>query len=245
MLTGPGERLDDLQRKGYRIIQDPSLFRFGTDAVLLAWFSRAREGERILDLGTGTGIVPLLMEARTGCGSYTGLEISGRCAGMAQRSVHLNGLDDRISIIEGDIQEADRIFPAASFDTVTCNPPYMAAGQGPLPKDPEVAAARYEIRCTLDDVCRAAAHCLRPGGCFFMVHRPWRLAQIMESLRDAGLEPKRMRFVHPRADRPPVLVLIESARGGKPRLEVEAPLILYGEDGQYTRETAEIYRQEE
>lgn len=239
-----GERVDDLQRRGLKIIQNRSLFCFGTDAVLLAWYAGVKEGGRVLDLGTGTGIVPLLMYGRYGRGSYTGLEISARCADMARRSVRMNSLEETITIIHGDIREADRIFPAASFDTVTGNPPYMAADSGIVPKDREIAAARHEILGRLEDFTRAAARALKPGGSFYMVHRPGRLAQIFACLQQDGMEPKRMRFVHPRADKEPSLVLIEAVRGAGAGLTVQAPLILYEADGTPSAAMNEIYGQE-
>ena len=196
-LLRPGERVDDLQRKGYRIIQNGRLFCFGMDAVLLAAFSGVKRGERMLDLGTGTGVIPILLEARTEGAFFAGLEICEASADMAGRSVKLNGLEDKISIIRGDIREADRIFPPASFDVVTSNPPYMTASHGLVNPNPEVAAARHEILCTLEDVVSQAARLLKPRGRFYMVHRPFRMAEIIRTLSRYRLEPKRLRLVYP------------------------------------------------
>lgn len=235
------ERLDELQRNGYRIIQNPEKFCFGMDAVLLSGFARAKEGDRVLDLGTGTGIIPILMEAKTEAFHLTGLEIQEESADMARRSVILNGLEERISIVQGDIKEAGTLFGAASFDVVTCNPPYMIGQHGLTNPNAPKAIARHEILCTLEDVIRQTARLLCPGGNFFMVHRPFRLAEIMVLLCRYKLEPKRMRLVYPYADKEPNMVLVEAKRGGKPRMTVEKPLIVYKEPGVYMPEIYEIY----
>ena len=237
----PGERLDDLQRNGYKIIQNEKLFCFGMDAVLLSAFARVREGEDALDLGTGTGVIPILLEARTKGRSFTGLEICKTSADMARRSVQYNHLEHKISIIEGDIKEADRIFPAASFDVVTSNPPYMTGGHGLVNADLDKAAARHEILCTLDDVVRQAARALKPQGRFYMVHRPFRMAEIIRVLSRYKLEPKRIRLVYPFVDKEPNMILIEALKGGRPRVTVEPPLIVYKEKGMYTPEVRDLY----
>ena len=241
-LLREGERIDDLQRKGRRIIQNPALFCFGMDAVLLSAFARPRPTERVLDLGTGTGIIPILMQARFEESCYTGLEISGECCDMARRSVQLNALEGKISIIEGDIREAAGIFPAASFDVVTSNPPYMIPGHGLNNTDPVIAAARHEILCTLEDVVKAARHVLGDGGRFFMVHRPFRLAEIIRVLCANHLEPKRMRLVYPYAGKEPNMVLIEARKGGRSGIQVESALTVYERPGVYTEEILHIYR---
>ena len=235
------ERVDDLQRNHYKIIQDPDRFCFGMDAVLLSGFARAKEGDRVLDLGTGTGIIPILMEAKTKASHLTGLEIQAESADMAARSVRLNGLEDKITIIAGDIKEAVSLFGAASFDVVTCNPPYMTEHHGLTNPGEPKAIARHEILCTLEDVICQAAKLLKPGGNFFLVHRPFRLADIMVLLREYKLEPKRMKLVYPFVDKEPNMVLLEANRGGRPRMTVEKPLIVYQKPGVYTDEIYEIY----
>ena len=239
----PGERLDELQRNGYRIIQDPGRFCFGMDAVLLSGFAAEgiRDGAKVLDLGTGTGIIPLLLRGKTGAARLTGLEIQPESADMAARSVALNDLEDSISIIQGDLKEAGSLFPAASFDAVTCNPPYMIGRHGLVNPEAPKAIARHEILCTFEDVAAQTAKVLAPGGSFFLVHRPFRLAQIMGVLMNYRLEPKRMRLVYPFLDRDPNMVLLQAVRGGNPRLKVEKPLIIYREPGVYTEEVREIY----
>ncbi len=235
------ERIDDLQRNHYKIIQNPGRFCFGMDGVLLSGFARAGKGDRVLDLGTGTGIIPILMEAKTNAAHFTGLEIQPESADMAARSVKLNGLEDKIEIITGDIREADSLFGAASFDVVTCNPPYMTEHHGLTnPQEPK-AIARHELLCTLEDVISRSSRLLKPGGNFYMVHRPFRLTDILVLLRSYRLEPKRMKLVYPYVDKEPNMVLIEANRGGRARLRVEKPLIVYRERGVYTDEIYEIY----
>ncbi len=236
-----GERIDELQRNGYRIIQSGKLFRFGMDAVLLSGFARVKEGERALDLGCGTGIIPILLAAKTRGEHFTGLEISAVSADMARRSVALNGLSARMDIVHGDIREAGELFAPASFDVITSNPPYMIGSHGLVNPDLEKAAARHEILCTFEDVARAAAKLLRPGGRFYLVHRPFRLAEIIRTLSEYKLEPKRMKLVYPFADKEPNMVLLEAVRDGKPRMTVEKPLIVYKAPGVYTEEITEIY----
>ncbi len=235
------ERIDDLQRNNYRIIQDSKRFCFGMDAVLLSGFVKVKDGERVLDLGTGTGIIPILLEAKTNAAHLTGLEIQEDSADMARRSVALNHLEEKIEIVTGDIKEAVSLFGAASFDVVTCNPPYMTENHGLTNPEAPKAIARHELLCTLEDVISQAAALLRPGGNFFMVHRPFRLVDIMVLMRRYKLEPKRMRMVYPFVDKEPNMVLIEASRGGRPRMTVEKPLVVYQEPDRYTDEIYDVY----
>ncbi len=235
------ERIDDLQRNGYKIIQNRDGFCFGMDAVLLSGFALVNPGEKAVDLGTGTGIIPLLLEAKNQGIHYTGLEIQEAMAEMARRSVALNHLEEKITIVTGDIKEASRLFGAASFDVVTSNPPYMNDSHGLKNPDLPKAIARHEVLCSLSDVTREAARLLRPGGRFYMVHRPHRLVEIITALKDCRLEPKRMKMVHPFADKEANMVLIEAVRGGRSMIKVEAPVIVYKEPGVYTDEIYTIY----
>lgn len=235
------ERIDELQRNGYRIIQNPGRFCFGMDAVLLSGFAKAKPGDKVLDLGTGTGIIPILMEAKTEASAFQALEIQEESADMARRSVVLNHLEEKIEIITGDIKEADQIFPAASFDVVTCNPPYMIGQHGLVNPESPKAIARHEILCTLEDVIRQGARVLRPGGSFYLVHRPFRLVEIMTLFTKYKLEPKRMQLVYPYVDKEPNMVLLQAVRDGKSRLTVEKPLIVYKEPGVYMPEIYDIY----
>ena len=235
------ERIDDLQRNGYQIIQNPQKFCFGMDAVLLSGFVRVMPGAAVLDLGTGTGIIPLLIEAKTQAAKICAIEIQEESADMARRSVMLNHLEKKIDIVTGDLKEADRFFDAASFDVITCNPPYMIGQHGLTNPDAPKAIARHEILCTLEDVVRTAAKLLKTGGNFCMVHRPFRLPEIMTVMVKYRLEPKRMRLVYPYADQEPNMVLIEGCRGGRPRMTVEKPLIIFREPNVYTDEVRDTY----
>lgn len=235
------ERIDDLERNNLKIIQDTKRFCFGMDAVLLTGFARLKEGDKCLDMGTGTGIIPILLSAKTNCSDFTALEIQPDSADMARRSVKLNGLEDKIKVVDGDIKEASSIFKKASFDAVTCNPPYMIGQHGLKNPDSALSIARHEVMCTFEDVAANAAAVLKSGGKFFLVHRPFRLAEIMVTLSKYRLEPKRMKLVYPFIDSEPNMVLIEAVRGGKSRLTVEKPLIVYSEPGKYTDEIYDIY----
>lgn len=235
------ERIDDLGRKGYRIIQNRDKFCFGIDAVLLSDFARAKKGERVLDIGTGTGIVPILMEARYPLGTYTGLDIQKESIEMASRSVALNGLSHKINMVTGDIKEAVNMFGTASFQVITTNPPYMTGSHGLVnPQEPK-AIARHEICCTLEDILKNSARLLKEHGRFYMVHRPFRLAEILSGCVKYRLEPKRIRFVHSYVDKEPSMVLIEALKGGNSRVKVEPPLIVYKEVNVYTDEILKIY----
>lgn len=240
-LIHEGERLDNLHRNGYKIIQDPGRFCFGMDAVLLSGFATAKKGEKVLDLGTGTGIIPILMEAKTECNDFTALEIQEESADMARRSVTYNKLDEKIKIVTGDIKDASNIFGASSFHVITTNPPYMIGSHGENSPVEAKAIARHEVLCNLEDIIRESAKLLKPKGRFYMVHRPFRLAEIISLMVTYRIEPKRMRLVHPYADKEPNMVLIEGMRGAKSRMTVEKPLIVYKEQGVYTDEIYDIY----
>lgn len=240
-----GERLDDLHRNNYKIIQNAEKFCFGIDAVLLSGFASVKKGGKVLDLGTGTGIIPILMEAKTEAAHLTGLELQEESAEMARRSVAYNNLGEKISIVNGDIKEASLIFGAASFDVVTTNPPYMTGNHGIVNPNLPKAIARHEIHCTLDDVVRESARVLKVKGKLFMVHRPFRLVEIINTMTKYKLETKRIRFVHPYQDKEPNMVLIEAVKGGGSMVKVESPLIVYQEPNVYTREILDIYGYEE
>ena len=242
-LLRPNERLDDLQN-GYRIIQNPESFCFGLDAVLLSDFAVIRKGESVLDLGTGTGIIPFLMAGRHPAAVFTGLELQPDCVEMAVRSIKLNGLEDRIRIIQGDIKEAADLFGAASFRVISCNPPYMIVSHGKRNEKESVFLARHEAACTLEDVVREASGILVSSGRLYLVHRPFRLSEIFNCLSGYDLEPKRIRLVYPYVDREPKLVLIEAVKGAHPGLRIEPPLIVFDRSGVYTEEINRIYHPE-
>ncbi len=235
------ERLDDLERNGYKIIQNPNKFCFGMDAVLLSGFANVKKGEKVLDMGTGTGIIPILLEAKTEGGHFTGLEIQEESADMARRSVAYNHLEEKIDIVTGDIKEASQIFSLASFDVITSNPPYMTNSHGIKNPEAPKAIARHEVLCTFDDLAREASRLLRPGGRLYLIHRPFRLVELFQTLTKYKLEPKRMQLVHPFIDKEPNMVMIEAVRGGKSMIKIEEPLIVYKEPGVYHDVIYDIY----
>lgn len=230
------ERLDDLQINGYEIIQHPGKFCFGMDAVLLANFACVKQKECALDLGTGTGIIPILLTAKTEGMHFTGLEIQEESADMARRSVVHNHLEEKADIVTGDIKEAAELFGPASFDVITTNPPYMIGHHGIENPSDAKAIARHEVLCDLNDILRESARILKPRGRFYMVHRPFRLAEILSKMIQVRIEPKRMRMVHPFVHKEPNMVLIEGMRGANSRMRVEPPLIVYKEQGVYSEE---------
>lgn len=227
----PGERLDDLQLSGYYIIQDPERFCFGVDAVMLTDFAKVKPGEQVLDLGTGTGVIPILLSAKTKGKHFTGLEIQPESADMARRSVAYNHLEDKVEIVTGDIKEAANRFGTASFDVITTNPPYMLNEHGLQNESDAKTIARHEILCTLDDILRESAKLLKESrGRFYMIHKPFRLVEILTKMCQYKIEPKRIRFVHPYVHKEPTMVLIEGLKGGKSRVTVEPPLVMYGKE---------------
>lgn len=236
-----GERLDDLQCKGYYLIQNPDVFCFGMDAVLLADFAKSKPGGRAIDLGTGSGIIPTLMAGRDKCKSYVGLEIQDYSYDMAKRSVEYNGLQDKLQIIHGDIKNIKELFSGASFEVVTSNPPYIDGNHGLENPTDAKNIARHEILVTLEDVVSAAAYLLVEGGSFSMVHKPFRLAEIIRVLSKYRLEVKRLCMVQPYIDKEPNMVLIEATKGGKPMVKVDPSLIVYNKDGTYTEELLKRY----
>ncbi len=238
-----GERIDDLQVKGLRIIQDTNGFCFGMDAVLLANFTKANSKSKVVDLGTGTGIIPILIAGKSSAKEVTGIEIQCDVAEMANRSVMLNGLEGRVRILNEDMKEILNHLDVNSYNVVTSNPPYMHPDGIKNPNDKK-AISRHEIACSLDDVIFTAARLLMSGGKFFMVHRPTRLADIMCTARKYKLEPKVIKFVHPSAGKSPNMVLIQFTKGGKPELKIMEPLYVYNEDGSYTDIIKEIYSSE-
>ena len=266
------EQIDTL-KNGYKIIQDTERFQFGIDAVLLADFAarEVRAGDKVIDLGTGTGIIPLLMEGRSRSAEarwlsgavaerslsgvegakpavekgqpvhFTGLEVQKDSAEMAARSVALNALESRISIVNGDLKKAGELFARHSFNIVTCNPPYMIDAHGKGNDLDAKTIARHEVLCNLEDVVAAADTLLATHGKFFMIHRPFRLPEIFEALSAHKMEMKRMRLIQPFAGKEPNMVLIEARKNAKRRLTIEPPLIVRDDNGEYTVEVEEIY----
>lgn len=239
------ERIDQLYHKGYRIIQDSRSFCFGIDAVLLADFAQIKRGERVVDLCCGNGVIPLLIAAKTQASEIFGLEIQPSSCQLARRSVSLNGEEGRIHILLGDVKVPQQELQEASFDVITVNPPYKEAGGNLQNEKEELAIARHEIFCTLQDVVARGASLLRFGGRFYMIHRPERLVDIFETMRTYHLEPKKIRMVHPRIQKEPTMVLIEGRKNGAPQLRIDPPLIVYNNEGEYTKEIHAIYKRED
>lgn len=236
------ERFDYLFAKGnMKIIQSPSVFSYSLDAVLLANFASVpvNRGE-ILDLCTGNGVIPLLLSKVTKA-KITGVEIQERLADMAKRSIIYNHLSEQLSIIHGDLNHMQSLLGHSSFDAVTCNPPYFqTAAKEFQNKNDYLTIARHEIYCTLEDVVKACKLHVRPGGKVAMVHRPGRLADIIELFRKYRIEPKRIRFVYPKASKEANMLLIEGVRDGRADLKVLPPLYIYHEDDTYTKEAEDI-----
>lgn len=239
-LIKPDETLDDLQN-GYYLIQKKEGFRFGVDAVLLADFAALKKTDRVLEMGTGTGIISILLHAKKNPGSITAIEIQEEMAEMAQRSAAYNGLEDRITILHMDLKDASERFGKASFDAVVTNPPYMKLGSGIINPSQKQATARFELSCSLEEVIHSAYEILKPGGRFFMVHRTDRLVDIITAMRNKKIEPKRIRFVHSGIGKKPHLLLIEGMKGGRPELKFMDPLYIYDDKGKYTNEIHDIY----
>lgn len=235
----PGERLDDLLTHDLRIIQSDDVFSFSLDAVLLARFCSVPPRGKIADLCTGNGVIPLLLSTRTKA-EIVAVEIQDRLADMANRNVELNGLAERIRIVHGDLKQAHETLGYGQFDLLTVNPPYLPVTSGDLKTNPHIAAARHELYCTLDDVLAACSRLVRTGGKVAMVHRPSRLVEIIGGMRKYRLEPKRMRFIHPREGQEANIVLIEAIRDGKPELRLLPPLIVH-EGDRYCQELLDVY----
>lgn len=235
------EVVDTLKKSGFKIIQDRKRFCFGIDAVILADYAEIRKNDVVYDLGTGTGIIPMLLAGRSRNVKITALEVQQESADMAQRSVAMNSLESVINVVNGDIKKTAELFPKAQADVVTCNPPYMIFQHGKQNPSDCKAIARHEVLCTLEDVVKSASFLLKPKGRFYMIHRPFRLAEIFRVMAAYNLEPKRMRLVQPFEDKEPNMVLIEARKGANSRITVEKPLVVYNTPGDYTDEIKSIY----
>lgn len=235
------EHWEALKPDGYRFVYDDALFPPGTDTFLLSSLPKLKRGLRVCDLGCGTGLLGLLLLQRQPDLTVTGLDIQPPAVALAKRAAAENGLTDRLFFHTHDLRQAKERFSTGSFDLVVCNPPYYAPDSGAMAEPAAIRTARSEVTCSLEDVCGAASYLLRWGGSFCLVHKPERLTDVLCSLRNAAIEPKRLRFVckHPAAV--PSLILVEGRRGGKPGLTIEAPLILQNPDGSPTPEVNAIY----
>lgn len=237
------ERIDDLQFKELKIIQNTDGFCFGIDAVLLTNFCKIKNNASVVDLGTGTGVIPILLSKKSNAKELIGLEIQKEVSDMANRSVILNGLENKVKILNGDIRDVHNLFERNKVDVVTSNPPYMHSN-GIININDKKAISRHEIKCNLEDVIKAASYLLKPNGKFFMVNRPLRLVDMIYFGRKYNLEPKFIRFVHSKELKSPKLVLMEYVKNGKPESKILEPLYIYNENNEYTQEIIEIYSKE-
>lgn len=233
------ERIDIVPGSEFKIIQNKGKFCYGTDAIFLSDFAKARG--LVVDLGTGTGIIPLRLHASNKIDKIYGIEIQDEVAEMAARSVELNNLEEKIKIFNMDLKDMEKEFGKNTVDIITTNPPYMKSGGALINSEENFAISRHEISCTLEDIIRVSEYLLKPLGRFYMVHRPDRLVDIMYMLRKYDIEPKYIRFVQPKIDKKPNLILIEGRKSSKPDLKFYDPLIVYNKDGSYTDEIYRIY----
>ena len=236
------ERIDDLEFKGLKIIQNKSGFCFGIDSVLLSDFAKnIRNNAKVIDLGTGTGIINLLLSGKTKALEFVGVEIQEEVAEMAARSVELNNLEGKIKILNENILNLKEVYKPKSFDAVVTNPPYKKINTGLTNEDNKKLISRHEITASLKDFIQISAYLLKDYGEFYMVHRPDRLVDIFQLMREEKIEPKLIKFVYPKANKKTNLVLIKGVKNGKPFLEYDNNLIVYNEDGSYTDEILRIY----
>ena len=236
------ERIDIVPGTNYKITQNKNSFSYGTDAIFLSNIVKAK-GE-IIDLGTGSGIIPLRLVDKKNVKKIYGVEIQSQVAEMAKRSVDLNNLSDKIEILNMDLKTLDSHFEKNTIDIITCNPPYMKKGDALINKDENFAISRHEILCNLEDILHISNYLLKPLGKFYLVHRPNRLVDILTNMRIYNIEPKWIRFVQPKVCKKPNLLLIEGVKHGKIDLKFHDPLIVYKEDGEYTEEIYKIYKNE-
>ena len=234
-------RADDIGFGGLTLLQDPETFCYGVDAVLLGDYCRASAADTVLDLGSGNGAVALIVMGKYGPASVTGIEVQEDQVALARESARLNGLEDRLRFLHGDVKDIRDLVAGETFDAVTCNPPYSESGRGLVSSNRAAFVARHETTAVLADFVRAAAYALKPGGRFTIVHRPSRLPDIFESCRACGLEPKRMKLVLPRPGAAPNIVLVSAVKGGGKELLVDPSLCVRGTDGNYSDDLQRIY----
>ncbi len=241
MILKENERIDYVPGSNLKIIQDKKRFCYGIDAILLSKFVKIKNKEQVMDLGTGTGIVPLRIYDLFKPKKIMGIEIQSEVAEMANRSIKINNLEDRIEIINMDLKDISFKFKKSTFDIITSNPPYIKKGSGIINPDETFALSRHEIQCTIEDIMEVSAYLLKERGRLYLIHRPNRLVDIIWFSRKYNLEPKTIRFVQSRIYEKPNLLLLECVKGGNVELKFEKPLIVYDNNGNYTEEIYEIY----
>lgn len=232
----------DTLKNGFKIIQDSNRFKFGIDAILLSHFAfnQIRNNDKVIDLGTGNGIIPLML-AKSRASSITGLEIQTENVELAKQSVELNKLQDKIQILQGDIKTVEKDFAKHSFAVVVSNPPYIIAEHGKENPSDAKNIARHEILCNLEDIISAVDYLLKPKGKFFMIHKPFRLPEIFYSLMNHKIEPKTIQLISPYQGKEPNIVLIEARKNANPNLKILENLIVYEKPGEYTEDIKKIY----
>lgn len=236
------ERIDDLEYKGLKIIQNKEGFCFGIDSILLSDFAKdIKDNAEVIDLGTGTGILSILLTAKTKLKKIYGIEVQKVVADMANRSVSLNHLEEKIEIINTNIKELEKYLKRESFDAIITNPPYKKLNTGIINECEIKKIARHEIEANLNDFIEISFKMLKDKGSFYMIHRTERLVDIISEMRKSKIEPKEIRFIHSKVGEKPVLVLIKAIKNGKPFLKVREPLYIYKDNGEYTQEVLEIY----
>lgn len=241
-LIKKNERLDDLGLKNLQIIQNPNYFCFGMDAVLLSWFAtkEVKKKVKILDLGTGTGILPLLLYGKSQACQIDGVEIQSELVEMAKRTLKRNGLEKEIAIFQGDLRDK-KTLKANYYDVIVSNPPYLGMGNGRTNKDSIKSISRHEVSCSLEALIKASRRSLKDHGYLYLVHRAQRLADILSLLREYQIEAKSLQFVHSTTDQQANLILIAARKGGKAGMIIDPPLIVYSKQGEYTKELKKIY----
>ena len=236
------ERIDDLQLKGLKIIQNLKWFCFGIDSVLLSDFvNNIKNNSFVLDLGTGTGILPILLCGKTNLKRVIGIEVQQDVAEIAKRNIELNNLKDRFNVINDNINNIDKYFGKNEFDVIITNPPYKKNNDGVKNENKQKLISRHEILATLEDFIKVASYCLKDRGSFYMVHKVERLVDIICHMRKYKIEPKRLRFVFTNEKSKPTLVLIEGVKNARPFLKIDSNIYIYNEDGEYTTQIKEIY----
>lgn len=233
------EHIDIVPGTNFKIIQNKDSFSYGTDAIFLSSFAKPKG--LVMDLGTGTGIIPLRLVGKGDIDMIYGVEIQEEVANLAKKSIKLNNLEDKIEILHMDLKNLPNKFEKSTFDVITSNPPYMKKGGALVNPNESFAISRHEIACNIEDIIKVTSYLLKQLGKFYLVHRPDRLVDIIYTMRQYNIEPKHIRFVQPKISKKPNLILIEGVKCGKPDLKFYDPLIVYNEDGSYTDEIYEIY----
>lgn len=240
------ERIDDLEYKGLKIIQNTEAFCFGIDSILLSDFAKEiKKGSKVIDLGTGNGIIGIMLCAKTELLKMVGIEIQEEMANLAKKNIELNNLKEKFEIINKNINNIEEELQPGTFDAVVTNPPYKKIGTGIINKDERKIIARHEIKANLEDFIKVSSKLLKDKGNFYMVHRPDRLVDIIDNLRKYKLEPKVIQFIYPNFGKEPNMLLIKATKNGKPFLKIKKPLYVYKNNGEYTEEILEIYNKKE